>query len=153
MVKKLLVGLILSFLVLGCTNNTSQSNQSFFETYRHTQIGDNSNVGGILSSLEWDNPYNGFELFTNEEPYGMLIHFDGPLTSENMVANASYLFTLIDNLDYVIYETSNDTLQIYRQELEDFYQIPFNEIESQDQLDLLINGHDLGLFFDGIPKG
>lgn len=95
-------------------NNTSRIDKLY--ELKNTKIGDNSKVGNIINLLEFPGglQYNGIELFTSGEPYGLKINFKVDtelqldythMESEDICLSQSLiLFSLIDNLDYIIYE-------------------------------------------------
>jgi len=152
MVKKLLVALFLSLLVVGCGNQTSSDND-FFDNYKNTLIGDNSSVGAIIDSLHWESELTSFSLETNAQPYGLNLYFNGVEQPQTMIENAAYLFTLIGNLDYVVYDTSDALLQIFRQDLETQLNTSFEPITQRSVLEDILNQHDLVDIYNNLPKG
>lgn len=89
-------------------------------SFKTPYVGDNSKVGNILNRLFFPSEYkyNGFQILSEKEPYGLNIHFEVPLNlydfhlgnpneSKNYSVldnNSAILFALIDNLSYVQYE-------------------------------------------------
>lgn len=85
-----------------------------------TYIGDNSNVRNIINLLAFNEEliYDGIELFTDEEPYGLQVNFKGdPDKKEEYINNSRdyvfrpqslILFALIDNLEYIQYAIDSD---------------------------------------------
>lgn len=84
-------------------------------SHRTPYIGDNSAVGNIVNQLEFPEgiPVAYFTLHSLAEPYGITIQLDGSQLAldtemdlklqKSLLANASILFSLVENLDYVIF--------------------------------------------------
>ena len=118
-----LAALVLS--IPGCSDSTPASSAELAQSYaqslynsRVQYIGDNADVGSLLSQLGVDNRLGTFtmELQTKEEPYGLTLHFDQ--APENTAAftdqfyyYADLLLALIDNCGQVSCSYPNgDTL-------------------------------------------
>ena len=131
--KKYIIYLLMSIIIISsaltvaCGNQatkdieTSQLEQLY--ELRGTYIGDNSKVINILSLLDFPEglTYDGIELFTKEEPFGLKINFkasDDVLGSKYWSKDSDHvwispsviLFVLIDNLDYIQYTIAGDNL-------------------------------------------
>lgn len=92
--------------------------------FKGTYIGDNSNVGNIISLLDFPEELtpNGMELFTKEEPFGLRINFEASdeIIAKYISTSSDYvwrspsliLFSLIDNLEYIQYDINSDDARI-----------------------------------------
>lgn len=135
------------FIISGCSQNNNQKTEStdLFQ-YKNSYVGDNSVVGHILNGLPLSESLTSFELATEEEPYGILIQYNpssvNPTTSEGfmeLVYNATYLITLIQNADWVQYNIGDQTLRITREQLNEFYYNDLQNFNSTSSLEGLIS--------------
>lgn len=115
--------------------------------WRTPYVGNVSAVGNITDS--WytlaDASKNGFELYTDEEPYGVRIRYrindSSGMTPETIYThysgvleeNAGILFALVENLGYV--EISFDGEAVYRLERESYEEAYGNLWEQSETLD------------------
>jgi beta-lactamase regulating signal transducer with metallopeptidase domain len=104
-------------LALGLLSNQPKKIETADKLYnlKNTKIGDNSKVSEIINLLKLPEElqYESIELFTKEEPYGLKINFKADTDVQmSYVSKSSHdswlsqflvLFSLIDNLDYIIY--------------------------------------------------
>ncbi|MEG1797715.1 MAG: DUF4825 domain-containing protein [Clostridium sp.] len=120
--------------------NTQVINIGDLLKYKGTYVGDNSAVGGILSSLPGSKFIEEFSLKTDKEPYGIEVNykpgntekskeefariFNEKTTKNIFVDNAITLFILVKNVDEVKFNLNSDgetSFSITRQEVENFY--------------------------------
>ncbi|MCH4887957.1 DUF4825 domain-containing protein [Acidaminobacter sp. JC074] len=87
--------------------------------YRTPYVGDNVSVLSIVNLLDFPDEYTyeGIELKTDSEPYGLTVNFTGPNGSDALKSpvfnvNAYILLSLIENLDTITFHV-NDTLTMY----------------------------------------
>ena len=107
---------ILALSVPGCSDNSAPaSSAEMAESYaqslynsRVQYIGDNADVGSLLSQLGVDNRLGTFtmELQTKEEPYSLTLHFDQlpediDVFTDQFYYYADLLLALIDNCGQV----------------------------------------------------
>ncbi|WP_335871870.1 DUF4825 domain-containing protein [Bacillus sp. 2205SS5-2] len=145
MIKFLLFYLLLMFLLSGCNSNSNNINVDLFQN-KDSYIGNNSAVVNSIINLEGAKHFSGLELKTKEEPYGLIVKYDwiGSELNDNETAinNASYLFTLIQNVDWIIFNfemvDGMEEYKITRENLQAWYGIELSEIDSEDKLKELI---------------
>jgi len=112
-------------------------------------VGDNSAVVNTVIHLQGADYFRGVELQTKEQPYGIIVDYDWSEADiaihETVINNASYLFTLIQNVDWVMlkFETVNgvEEFKLTREELEGWYKVYLSEIESKEKLKEIIQVH------------
>lgn len=140
-ITTLIALLCLTFLI-GCSPskaNEEASGISELLKYKGSYVGDNSAVGNILAKLEGGQFVARFALQTKEEPYGIEVTygarddaqqkaFQGFWANENLektfMKNATALFALIRNADYIKMTIESDekkTLTVKREDVESYY--------------------------------
>lgn len=134
------LSMLLIFLS-GCTLNSDAVDVDVFQ-YKNSYVGDNSAVGNTLMHLHGAEHYNGFQLHTTEEPYGITANYDWSESElnqkETAVNNASYLFALIQNADWVTFHfdavEGAEEYTITREDLQSEYDVELQAIETEDEL-------------------
>src|SRR5699024_7260582 len=115
--KPLVVSLILVILctsfLIGCETKKEKTLADELYSYKTKYVGDNSKVGGIVSKLEFpkEHSYKSMEILSKEEPYGLKLYFVGNANDtiiDDFKFDSAILFSLIDNLDYIIYIVEDD---------------------------------------------
>lgn len=142
---KYFILLLLFVFLSGCSPDTNASEVDVFQ-YKNAYVGDNSAVGNILMNLHGSEHYNGFQLHTTEEPYGITANYGmtaSELNKEEIVFNnASYLFALIQNADWVTFRfemvNGAEEYTISRDILQAEYEMDLREIDDEDELKQLI---------------
>lgn len=93
--------------------------------YRTEYVGDNSKVGGIVSELEYPEGvgYNFFQLFTGSPPLSITVRLDADTDTRNFYTgavnqgtfqkNATILFALVGNVEYVSFELDDGVNEPY----------------------------------------
>lgn len=132
--------LILLFLN-GC--NSTNSNVDIFE-FKGSYVGDNSAVGNIISQLPNGEDLKDFELKTKEEPYGMILNYDEIEAEEvekeykeTAIYNATFLFALVQNTEWVRFNFEDQDYQLTKKSLEDWYEEELSAYSSEDELSKL----------------
>ncbi|KGR79319.1 DUF4825 domain-containing protein [Ureibacillus manganicus] len=103
-------------------------------------IGDASSVGQISKyGLGDQSTYgNGIQLYTSNEPYGMRIFLlkkmDPTTDVETIFTTASYLFTLIRNIEFVEFEYEDQVYSIYKSDLEMTFGLNYYSYEDEELL-------------------
>lgn len=133
--------LLLMLFISGCSLNHTNENQDIFQ-FKDSFIGDNSSVGNIANQLPGAEYLNDFELKTNEAPYGIILNYNW-LESEHsyqqsVIHNATFLFTLIQNVDWATFNANSFAYTITRESLQEWYSKELNEIQNEDELRELI---------------
>lgn len=119
--KVLILFLILSILatsfLIGCDTKKEENLTDKLYGYKTEYIGDNSKVGNIVSNLEFPKgyKYKSMEISADEKPYSLMLHLelaeDGYLTVDKLKVQSAILFSLIDNLDEIVYVPINSELE------------------------------------------
>ncbi|MGD7045833.1 DUF4825 domain-containing protein [Jeotgalibacillus proteolyticus] len=143
--KFLLISLLISLFLSGCNSNDNNADVDLFD-YKGSYAGDNSAVVNSVVHLQGAKHFSGLELETKDEPYGITVNYNWTKSEfddkETSINNASYLFTLIQNVDWIafnfdmvgeVYE-----YKITRENLQEWYGIEFSEIDNEDKLNALI---------------
>jgi len=145
---KKLLGMIallaLTLILTACQSPTNEAN--FFQTYRNSYVGDNSAVGNIIHNLDWNNQLENIELSTSQEPFGIQLNVKEMPPSKLLVENASYLFALVPNTEWLRFSNSEEKFQIVRSNLESWLGVKLTEISSQEDLQNLLTKHNLAEF-------
>lgn len=119
--KLLVVSLILAILctsfLIGCETKKEKTLADEIYSYKTKYVGDNSKVGGIVSKLEFPKEYSykSMEILSKEEPYGLKLYFNGNANEaiiDDFKIDSAILFSLIDNLDHIIYIVEDDGEEI-----------------------------------------
>lgn len=134
--------ILLVVILSGCS--TGEVDSGVFE-YKGSNVGDNSSVGKIIHHLEEKEQIEGFELSTNEEPYGITVNYNGLEDEETAVYYATYLFTLITNADWVSIHFNDAEITITKDDLQGWYGEDLEKIDSEEELLDLIENHTKNL--------
>jgi hypothetical protein len=141
-VRTLKQWLLFSVLVLivlnGCNiSNTKQNDQDLFQ-WKDSYVGDNNAVGSIARQLPGSEYLNGFELKTVEEPYGIILNYDGIDTElnyeETAIFNASYLFALVQNADWITFKFEGQEFNVTKEKLENWYDVELKDYTNEEDL-------------------
>ena len=95
-IKFLFFSLLVLLLLSGCNSNDRNNNNDIFQ-FKDSFVGDNSAVGNIVNQLPGAEQLNGFELKTNEEPYGIILNYDWTESEQE------YKDTVVYNVTFLIY--------------------------------------------------
>lgn len=132
--------LLLGALWLTGCNPTSHSSNLF--QYKDAYVGDASAVGNILDRLPIDGYPKDFALKTQNPPFGIVLNysnFKSPAAQKEVILySATYLFTLIQNVDWVSYNFDNQEYKITKKDLQNWYGKDFNDLKSEDELNAMI---------------
>lgn len=145
MLKLLSCSLLVVSVASGC--NTKTSEEDLFQ-YKNAYVGDNSAVINIVNrSMQSDN-FRGLELKTKETPYGIILNYDGSESESEsesekndkrtMIYNATYLFALIKNAEWITFNFNNQEYKITKDALIEWYGEDFSTLQSEDELKTLI---------------
>ncbi|AXI09974.1 DUF4825 domain-containing protein [Oceanobacillus zhaokaii] len=142
MAKIFMLLLLIMLLLNGC-NSIDTNDEDIFQ-YKDSHVGDNSAVGNIVSQLPEGEYVNGFELQTNEEPYGIILNYQDIETGdykETAINNAAFLFTLIHNVEWVTFIFDKEELTVTKEKLQKWYEADFSEFTNADDLNSFIQEH------------
>ncbi|WP_245719426.1 DUF4825 domain-containing protein [Pelagirhabdus alkalitolerans] len=145
MVKLVLFSLLILIFLSGCHSNATATDVDLFQ-YKNSYVGDNSAVVNTVIHLQGAQHFSGIELKTKEEPYGIVVNYawsESELNEKEVaINNASYLFTLIQNVDWVTFNFEmHDGKEVYemtRENLQERYEKELSEIDNEDELNELI---------------
>ncbi|WP_186673825.1 DUF4825 domain-containing protein [Sporosarcina sp. BP05] len=131
-----LIFLLLIMLFLsGC--NTNNKNGNLFQ-YKDSFVGDNSAVGNIANQLRSGENLEGFELKTKEKPYGIILNYDWLESEQNYketaIFNATFLFSLVQNVDWITFNFDNREYKITKGNLQEWYGKELSEFKNEDEL-------------------
>ncbi|MGN8645303.1 DUF4825 domain-containing protein [Gracilibacillus sp. HCP3S3_G5_1] len=141
MIKFLFFSLLVMLFLSGCNSNDTNIKNDIFK-FKDSFVGDNSAVGNIANQLLGAEQLNGFELKTNEEPYGIILNYDWIESEqeykETVISNATFLFTLVQNVDWITFNSDILQYTITREKLQEWYGKELSEIQNEDELRELI---------------
>lgn len=115
---------------------SEQEQQGVF-SHKNTYIGDASAVRAIVEQVDGAAQFMQMELYTDMEPYGVQLYYDA-LTEDEMLANGTYLFSLIQNVDWVHYTVGEQAYELSRDQINDTYGIDVRNIHDEAALRELI---------------
>ena len=140
-IKFLFFSLLVLLLLSGCNSNDRNINNDIFQ-FKDSFVGDNSAVGNIVNQLPGVEQLNGFELKTNEEPYGIILNYDWTESEqeykETVINNVTFLFTLVQNVDWITFNSNVGDYTITKEILHEWYEIELSEVQNEDELRDLI---------------
>lgn len=138
----LIISLLILFLLNSCHSNNA--NQNIFER-KGSYIGDNSAVGNIVRQLPNGEHLQGFELQTDEKPYGMILTYEGIESSEiekeykeTAIYNATFVFALVQNAEWVTFDFEHQEYDITKENLQKWYSVELSDYSNEDELRKLI---------------
>lgn len=130
--------LVMILTISGC--NAKKDEEDIFK-FKGSYVGDNSAIGNIVNQLDGAEHFKDFELKTNEEPYGIILNYDwadSELDDKGTaIYNATFLFILIKNADWITFNFENQEYKITRKELQAWYDENLNELENESETEKL----------------
>ena len=147
--KTLAAAVLLSaaLLIMGaCSPSPAGGEPNLFE-YEGAEVGDNSAVVNTVIQLPGAENFSGIELEIQEQPYGIIVSYDWAEASlsdkETAAHNATYLFALIDNVDWVQFDfdtgTSVEQYRLTREQLQAWHGVAMAGIDDQKKLEELLS--------------
>lgn len=133
------------FVMSACSPLLAAEEPDLFE-YEGAAVGNNSAVLNTLNRLPGAEHFTGFELETKQLPYGVTASYDWEKATlsdkETAAHNATYLFTLIDNVEWVQFDFDTgadvEQYQLTREQLQAWYEVDLTEIDEQEKLEELL---------------
>ncbi|MFC4713211.1 DUF4825 domain-containing protein [Planococcus dechangensis] len=124
----------------------SEADEPDLFRYEGASVGNNSAIVNTVIHLPGTEHFTGIKLETKQQPYGIILAYDWSESSlshkETAVYNATYLFTLIDNVDWIQFDfdTGSDMKQyrLTREQLEEWYGVELAGINEEDGLKELL---------------
>ncbi|MRX73020.1 DUF4825 domain-containing protein [Bacillus lacus] len=143
----ILSAVTLAALISGCSSDADAKTDVF--QYQHSYVGDNSAVGSILRQLNSHGELDKISLHTSEKPYGITVQYK-ELQAENLQEesketafnNASYLFTLIQNAEWVTFQFPHDEYTVEKKSLEALFKKKLSSIENEEELKQLLKEYN-----------
>lgn len=134
--------LLLAILIVsGC--NTKKEEDIF--KFKNSYVGDNSAVGSIVNQLQGAEHFKDFELKTKDKPYGIILNYDWSDAKENdketAIYNATFLFALVQNADWITFNFDNHEYKITKESLHSWYGKNLNALESEDETEKLVQSY------------
>lgn len=138
--------LILLFLN-GCGSigdENVNSSEDIFQ-YKESMIGDNSAVASIIRQLKHNEEFQEVSLDTKEKPYGMTLKYGNIDVAEiekeykeTAINNATCLFALINNAEWVTFDFEDNKYKITKSKLQDFYSKDLSGFSNEKELKALV---------------
>ncbi|SEI00235.1 protein of unknown function [Halobacillus karajensis] len=136
--RRLFFSLLVLFLLNGCYS--TNANEDLFD-FKGSFIGDNSAVGNIVKHLPNGEHLKGFELKTKEEPYGIILNYEGieaeeieKKYKETAIYNATFIFALVQNAEWVTFKFEDQVYQLTKENLQHSYGADLSDYSSEDDL-------------------
>jgi hypothetical protein len=137
-----LSSLLLLLIILSSCGSSNNSSQDVFQ-YRGSYLGDNSAVGNIITQLPQNKAFKQVTLQTNKKPFGMVIEY-GNVSGDiknSVINNATYLFCLVKNADWITFDYPNQKYTLTRQLLQQWDGKDLNKITNEKELKKLIQNN------------
>ena len=142
MLKLLSCSLLVILVASGCNTKTSEAD--LFQ-YKNAYVGDNSAVINIVNHSMQSEKFRGLELKTKKTPYGIILNYDGSESEKNdkktVIYNATYLFALIQNAEWITFNFDHQEYKITRKALIEWYGEDFSTLQSEKELKTLIQNN------------
>lgn len=147
--RKILIAVKLlaaSLFITGACSPLLEAEETDLFEYEGAVVGNNSAVLNTLNRLPGAEYFTGFELATKQQPYGITASYDWeqatPSDKETAAHNATYLFTLIDNVDWVQFDFDTgagvEQYRLTREQLQAWYGVDLTGIDEQEKLEELL---------------
>ncbi|SOC42338.1 DUF4825 domain-containing protein [Ureibacillus acetophenoni] len=121
----------------------TQMSQSEIFDYKGAYIGDHLSVGKIISYSLENRKAKGIQLFTSNEPFGVRTFMETTMVPskdyETIFTTASYLFTLIRNIEFVEFEYKDQVYMITKSDVELTFNVDYYSIEDENELRSVIS--------------
>lgn len=135
--------LLLAILIVsGCS--TKNEKEDIFE-FKDSYVGDNSAVGSIVNQLRSADHFKNLELKTTAEPHGIVLNYDWSDSEENykktVINNATFLFALVQNVDWITFNFDDQEYKITRENLQDWYDENLSDLKSESETEKLVQKH------------
>ena len=127
--------LLVILIISGCNTKNGEEDNIF--KYKDSYVGDASAVGNSASRLQGAEHYKGFELKTAEKPYGIILNYDWSDSEQNYkktaIYNATFLFALIKNADWIMFNFDDQEYKITKENLQNWYGKDLSELKNEDE--------------------
>ncbi|PFH81733.1 DUF4825 domain-containing protein [Bacillus sp. AFS088145] len=140
--KKILGYFILLILLISLTSCSfnKNTNKDIFH-YKNSYVGNNSALGSIIKQLPNHNEFTKMSLQTKKKPYGITIDYKNlPANTKNIVINnATYLFALIKNVEWIVFDFADQKYTVTRQQFNEWYGKDLSSYTNEKDLEELIH--------------
>lgn len=119
--------------------DSTASNEADIFELKGTYIGDASKVTTIVEYALPDGMYNGIQLETKQEPYGIIVPLKEDLQRTTQLYVAMYAFTLIQNAHFIQFDMPEGSERLEKEMLAMLYDVTFTDIKSEFALQKQIN--------------
>jgi hypothetical protein len=130
--------LLLTILISGCS--AVNKSEDLYQ-YKDSYVGDNNSVGKVLNRLRYNDELTSFELKTKAAPYGIVLNYtnieqveEDLNLKETAIHNATFIFALIKNVDWIIFKFDDNEYNVSREKLLKWYRTDFSEYKSEEEL-------------------
>lgn len=133
------IGVLMLMLLSGCSSSSNNASQDIFK-YKGSYVGNNSAVANIIGKLPYSKEFKEVSLQTQKKPYGVVIKY-GKVTGnieKNVINNATYIYALVKNADFITFNFPNKKYTLTRQQLQNWYGEDLNQITDEKVLKKLI---------------
>lgn len=141
--RPLILLFVLLLALVGCDSNSRNADagdKDIFK-YKNSYVGDNSAVGNILGMLPQGGRLKQFSLGTTEKPYRITAQYNeaaSPMSKseirETVIFNATFLFTLVKNVDQIRLELEGQSYLITREQLQSWYGKDLDQFKNEQDL-------------------
>lgn len=132
----MILSLLLMLFLNGC--NVKDANDDIFK-YKNSYVGDHNAVIHITNQLLSSEHLKGHELKTKEEPYGIILNYEEYESEhqykEIVIYNATFLFALVQNVDWITFSFEYNEYKVTKQDLQDWYGKVLSEFNNEEELD------------------
>jgi hypothetical protein len=140
--KPILLPLLLLFFIFGCSSK-DMPEESVFK-YKDSNIGDNSAIGNLIKQLSYSEQFLKLSLQTNKKPYGMVMEYgkiDDAAMKEAIINNAAYIFTLVQNAEWITFKIGSQNYSVTRKKLHEWFRTDLRKIKNESSLKRIIDKH------------
>lgn len=113
--------------------------------YKDAYVGDTSAVGNIVSRLKNADQFKGFELKTDKKPYGIVLNYSLEKSEQDykgiVLYNATFLFTLIQNADWITFNFESEEYTITKEKIKNWYGEDFTRMQNEEEVKTFIQKH------------
>ncbi|PEL07681.1 DUF4825 domain-containing protein [Bacillus sp. AFS017336] len=137
---KQFIPLLFILLILSSCALSQSSNKDIFQ-YKNSYLGNNSAVGNIIKQLPNNKEFKKMKIQTKKKPYGLTITYEKiNVNPKNIVINnATFLFALIKNVEWITFEFADKKYTLTRQQLNEWYGKDVRSYTNENDLEELIH--------------
>lgn len=145
MKKFILTAAVLLFAVCNLSACQSLAEKQDIFQWNDSYVGDNNAISSIINQLPNADAFDSIELQTAEKPYGITLHYQ-EITGDDIIQeyqytalyNATFLFTLVQNVENVTFVFADQSYTLSRSELENWYDTGLGNLANETDVKQLI---------------